>query len=719
LSRQRYLELTGRKTEIALEIKSLGDQRLGFDAGLDGQYAEVEAARTALAERDHTLALIGTQIMELSDRAHQLETTISVNRERRENLGRTVTQNREEIDALTKRAAAIREESERAAADSARLGAELEKASQRLEAARTQQQRADAAYLEFRTQAETETARLVELQGKISSGRTDSANVEEQIRELHGEIERHTERKAVLIEEKRRRRQEITSLQEEIEAARRTLREQEEALVTRDRELGDTMGEADRLRDRLSEAASGYEATLARKNLLMEMIEHYEGFGSGVVAVFDVAARWTDITGTVADILRPHEPFQTALEAALGETAQYILAETQSSARDAVAYLREKRAGRATFLVLERLSAAEAELVPPDIPGIIGRADTLVACDERYRRVPSALLGRTIVCEQADAAMAALAVLPTDCRAVTLAGEMFSRGGILSGGASEDISLIGRKNEVETLTTRLSEMDQQMAQMRHRQAELTLTIAEIRQATARSTQQIADDRDRVAELVSRLKEQQFKINAADEITTNIEQQTDQLGRRLEKLKHRQYALTLDFDELDREKAGVSRQVDSKRSRLNELEQAAQLADDLVGRLQITRIEQEGKRQSLDSQIAYFGEMLADIAANTEAKEQQSAQAAAEAVELAAHMDRDERSLRELFDRRTAEEAAGQEVHRQRDDLAGRIGEIEEQAKKLRREREQVSDRIHQAEIAMAELGSRLEQVIEHARVELE
>ena len=70
--------------------------------------------------------------------------------------------------------------------------------------------------------------------------------------------------------------------------------------------------------------------------LLAEMIEHHEGYAGGVVAIFEIADRWVDITGTVADFVRPKEGYQRAIESALGEAAQYIICDKHSTAREAI-----------------------------------------------------------------------------------------------------------------------------------------------------------------------------------------------------------------------------------------------------------------------------------------------------------------------------------------------------------------------------------------------
>ncbi len=553
-ARERYRELLDRRKEIALGIKSADDRIVGVDSQLDLRFAEMETVRTSLAELDKRLSDLSGKVYELSERAHQLETDISVNREKRENMTVTASRNREEIEALTKRSEMIREEKSGTEEKIAGIEGEVTTASSELEKSLERQKAADSEYIHYKSIADEGNAKLVELEGRLSSGRTDSANLEEQIADFQKEIEHHSERRSALSGEKGRRREEINSIQGQLESSATEIADRETAIARQEKELSDALAEADRLRDLLSETTSTYEATLARKNLLTEMIEQYEGYGSGVVAVFDVADRWVDITGTVADFIHPKSDYRAAIEASLSDSAQYIVSRTQQSAREAVAHLRDKKAGRATFLILERLPETISRPDLPDIAGIIGWADTLVECDERYGRVPLALLGRTVVCENDESAQQTAAALPGGYRAVTSGGDIYANDGLVSGGASEEIPLIGRKDEVTALDNKLHEIDEKISQTRKKHGEATLLIGELRQSLARGREQLDDARDRVAELTSSIKEEQFKINAADEVITSIEQQIENINNKLEKLKHRQYTLSLDFDHLDREKS---------------------------------------------------------------------------------------------------------------------------------------------------------------------
>jgi len=719
LAGTRYKQLQEQKKELSLAARSYDDRRVAMETQLDSRFADLEKGRTTLTEMDHTLSDQANAISEVTEKAHQVETEISVGREKRDNLKQGITRNIEEIDALGKRSEVITEEKRTAAEEIERVDEQLRTVNGDLEMALSEQKRADDAYLQFKSVADDESARLLDLEGKISSGRTDSANIEEQLDELKNEIEQQNGRKSGLIEEKIRRRQEITTIQSHINESQQEVTNGSESLANLEHDLEETQAKSERLRDHVAELSSSYEATLARKNLLTEMVEHYEGYGSGVVAVFDVADRWVDITGTVADFIHPFEGYGTAIESALGETAQYILCQTAATAQEAVGYLRNEKAGRATFLILERLASAPARPPLPDKQGVVGWADLLVDCDERYRLVPTTLLGRTVVCENGETARDILDRLPLGYSVATVNGEFYTRDGYVTGGQSEELSLIGRKDEIKALGVKLDEFEAKITETKKGISENSLKIGELRQMISRTAQKLADSKDYVAELTSKLKEEQFKINAAEEITTSIDQRIDQLSQKLEKLKHRQYSLALDFDQLDREKATVSDRVQTKRQQLEEHERATHQAAEEVNRRQMTRVELESKQSHLRSQLSYYDEMLADIAANIEQKNEQNRENSETITVLSEQIVASEANLKELFEHRQELTAKQSDLRHTHEELSGQVNELEQQVKILRKERDELGTDAHKTEISMTEVNSRLEQLEEKINSEYE
>ena len=138
------------------------------------------------------------------------------------------------------------------------------------------------------------------------------------------------------------------------------------------------------------------------------------------------------IYGTISSLGTPKSGFETAFETAAGGNFNDLVVDTRETAIESINYLKEKRLGRARILPLRRLvtmrkSLASAEALK--LSGVIDYAINLIEFDNKYRRAFEYVLGDTVVAENLEALKGADGV-----RAVTLDGDLQSKGGALTGG---------------------------------------------------------------------------------------------------------------------------------------------------------------------------------------------------------------------------------------------------------------------------------------------
>ena len=138
------------------------------------------------------------------------------------------------------------------------------------------------------------------------------------------------------------------------------------------------------------------------------------------------------VYGTVASLGSPKPGFETAFETAAGGSLNDLVVDTRETAIESINFLKEKRLGRARLLPLRRLvtmrkSLASAEALK--LHGVIDYAINLVDFDDKYRRAFEYVLGDAVVADNLEALKGIDGV-----RAVTLDGDILSKGGALSGG---------------------------------------------------------------------------------------------------------------------------------------------------------------------------------------------------------------------------------------------------------------------------------------------
>ena len=207
-------------------------------------------------------------------------------------------------------------------------------------------------------------------------------------------------------------------------------------------------------RKRLEDGQSAYHREASRLESLRNLAERYDGYGNSIRRVMEQKDRINGICGVVADLIQTGKRFETAVETALGGSIQNVVTEDEETAKKLIAYLKQNRFGRVTFLPLTAMKNPQQfqrEQVLKE-PGVIGLAHTLVETKERYRNLMAQLLGRTVVVEHIDYAVALQKKYRYSLRIVTLEGESMNPGGSMTGGAFKNSSsLLSRNREIEEL----------------------------------------------------------------------------------------------------------------------------------------------------------------------------------------------------------------------------------------------------------------------------
>ncbi|MDD4849599.1 MAG: chromosome segregation protein SMC [Gemmiger sp.] len=200
-----------------------------------------------------------------------------------------------------------------------------------------------------------------------------------------------------------------------------------------------------------------------RIRILEDLERNMDGYQQSVKAVMKAAAggRLRGVIGPVAGILTVKKGYETAIETALGFALQNIVVENQSAARAAIAFLKDERAGRATFLPLDTM---QGNRFTGNLTGTAEVAAELVTADARYRSIVDNLLGRIIVVEDLAEASTVAKNLGYRNRIVTLDGQVINAGGSFTGGSTgRSVGVFSRKQELEELRTRLTALAQKRA----------------------------------------------------------------------------------------------------------------------------------------------------------------------------------------------------------------------------------------------------------------
>ena len=144
----------------------------------------------------------------------------------------------------------------------------------------------------------------------------------------------------------------------------------------------------------------------------------------------EVRDRIHGIHGVVADLITVPKKYEIAVETALGGSIQNIVTDSEQTAKQLIEYLKKNRYGRATFLPLTSIGSKNTFNQDKALkePGVLGLANSLVETDGQYEGLIRYLLGRVVVVDTIDNAIALARKFQYSLRIVTLEGELLSAG---------------------------------------------------------------------------------------------------------------------------------------------------------------------------------------------------------------------------------------------------------------------------------------------------
>ena len=206
------------------------------------------------------------------------------------------------------------------------------------------------------------------------------------------------------------------------------------------------------------------ERTYSRIKMLEEMEKNMEGYSGAVKAIMreQKSGGLSGIHGTLAMLISTDNEYNVAIETALGTAIQNIVTDNENDAKRAMYFLRDRNAGRATFLPVSAIVGRDLDEDDlEDNEGFIDIASNLVDCDEKYDEIIISLLGRTVVVQDIDYAISMAKKYKHRFKIVTLDGQLVNAGGSMTGGSQQKSSgFLSRANEIESLKENVKAEDE-------------------------------------------------------------------------------------------------------------------------------------------------------------------------------------------------------------------------------------------------------------------
>ena len=413
----------------------------------------------------------------------------------------------------------------------------------------------------------------LELRNRHAACVADLAAKRADISALTEALDRSRDRKRELCADRDASLRRKTETEEKLSACRKALSEaREEAASCKNSLAGYALRQkareekAEQLRQELQDCGVRLDTANSRLHLFREMEREYEGYSKAVKFVMQQAEAGSlrNIHGPVSRLIQTEDRFSVAMEIALGSAMQHVVVSAEEDAKQAIQQLKLRDVGRATFLPISAMeSRTLQEKGVEDCRGFVGIASALVRCEDRYRPVVENLLGRTVITENLDDAIAMARRFKNRFKIVTLDGQVMNAGGSMTGGSvSKSAGVLSRANEISRLEAQIAKLSAQKEDLARQSAEANRQrdLVGFEQTTIQG--KLREFEDQILRLEGEEKQYGVLYDAICQAGAGNQREIDTLTAQIKTDERRQEALERDCETLDAREKELAASIDA-------------------------------------------------------------------------------------------------------------------------------------------------------------
>ena len=479
---KKFLELDGQRKELYLDVL----------------VAQLSLGKEKLSEKEAELESVKTELTSYYKQRSELEQENQSLKEKRHRLSVQLDREQAVLLDVTKLISDLERKIEVHKLESSQNESSRQEAQARLENLLTRRE-------QLEEQIEQKQGVLEQLENSLSSLKEDIAAVDREISYFSEDpdqvLDHLREQYVALMQEEAEASNRLTKIQQDIanqislsesksedlarlqtekQTAQEKLDKSRKSLEEADHELRQLLGRYQTKKSELDQVQATYQSEQgrlfdlldqlkgkqARQSSLEAILKNHSNFYAGVKAVLQEAPSLGGIIGAVSEQLTFDTRYQTALEIALGGASQNVIVEDEATAKRAIAFLKEKRQGRATFLPLttikpRQLSGQQISLLESS-DGFLGLASDLVTYQPNLDVIFQNLLGTIAIFDTIDHANQAARATKFQVRMVTMDGAEIRPGGAFAGGSNRNNSTTFIKPELDALLGEIAELSSQL-----------------------------------------------------------------------------------------------------------------------------------------------------------------------------------------------------------------------------------------------------------------
>ncbi|MGO0055119.1 chromosome segregation protein SMC [Streptococcus suis] len=605
---KKFLELDGQRKELYLDVL----------------VAQLSLGKEKLSEKEAELESVKTELTSYYKQRSELEQENQNLKEKRHRLSEQLEREQAVLLDLTKLISDLERKIEVHKLESSQNESSRQEAQARLENLLTRRE-------QLAEQIEQKQETLAQLDSSLSSLKDDIAAVDKEISYFSEDpdqvLDHLREQYVALMQEEAEASNSLTKIQQDIanqislsesksedlarlqtekqtaqevldksrkslEEADHVLRQLLESYQTKKSELDQTQTAYQAEQGRLFDLLDQLKGKQARQSSLEAILKNHSNFYAGVKAVLQAAPSLGGIIGAVSEQLTFDTRYQTALEIALGGASQNVIVEDEATAKRAIAFLKEKRQGRATFLPLttikpRQLSGQQVSLLESS-EGFLGLASDLVTYQPNLDAIFQNLLGTIAIFDTIDHANQAARATKFQVRMVTMDGAEIRPGGAFAGGSNRNNSTTFIKPELDALLGEIAELSSQLQEQESLVAAKKTSVDQTREAL--ETIKAEGEEARLNQQSARIHQEQAE-NRLAQLSAQYDLQMSQVSPTiLTELEEAAAKEEVNVQALNEKKLALDQQINQVRDNRDSIQESLQKLQTQKGQLTLEQAE---------------------------------------------------------------------------------------------------------------------------------
>ncbi|HFI0361382.1 TPA: chromosome segregation protein SMC [Streptococcus suis] len=605
---KKFLELDGQRKELYLDVL----------------VAQLSLGKEKLSEKEAELESVKTELTSYYKQRSELEQENQNLKEKRHRLSEQLEREQAVLLDLTKLISDLERKIEVHKLESSQNESSRQEAQARLENLLTRRE-------QLAEQIEQKQETLAQLDSSLSSLKDDIATVDKEISYFSEDpdqvLDHLREQYVALMQEEAEASNRLTKIQQDIanqislsesksedlarlqtekqtaqevldksrkclEEADHVLRQLLESYQTQKTELDQVQTAYQAEQGRLFDLLDQLKGKQARQSSLEAILKNHSNFYAGVKAVLQAAPSLGGIIGAVSEQLTFDTRYQTALEIALGGASQNVIVEDEATAKRAIAFLKEKRQGRATFLPLttikpRQLSGLQVSLLESS-EGFLGLASDLVTYQPNLDAIFQNLLGTIAIFDTIDHANQAARATKFQVRMVTMDGAEIRPGGAFAGGSNRNNSTTFIKPELDALLGEIAELSSQLQEQESLVAAKKTSLDQTREAL--ETIKAEGEEARLNQQSARIHQEQAE-NRLAQLSAQYDLQMSQVSPTiLTELEEAAAKEEVNVQALNEKKLALDQQINQVRDNRDSIQESLQKLQTQKGQLTLEQAE---------------------------------------------------------------------------------------------------------------------------------